>query len=390
MRSKTDILAEEIWKEYVYCGMLRQSQPLPSIRSLHNRFGGSHSQILQALLTLCELGITEKRSDGSCILCNTDIPFRSFSEYKVGIVVVDTIPNSFCMRLLEGVRRRCDEYGCMLLISTSNADYDKEIDCLQQLLNARCAGIIMLPTVRTREQILDDHLSTQNHSYPIVLVDQTYPHQHRPQLVFDNEQAGYDMTSLLLAAGHRRIGFMDANLADRRTVYRSVKERHVGYVKALRKAGITPDTNWCWTGVNWTHPSVLNLHLRAILKRWAKADPSTRPTAVLAVEDYSARLTIDILKEMGLEGQITVTGFDNLMQYQTSGKPFPTTNPNLVRAGEMAADMLFKHIDGLLPQHTTMVLPVPIMPGYLQGYIASSNDGTPADAHMAGFGNSYG
>ncbi len=373
MRSKTDILAEEIWKEYVYCGLLSQSQSLPSIRAIHARFGGSHSQIIQALQTLCQLGIAEKRPDGGCVLVNTEIPFRSYSDLKIGIVVMDTIPNSFCMRLLEGARRKCNEHGCMLLISTSNADYDKEEECLQQLINSRCAGVIMLPTVRTREQIVDDYLSTQNLNYPIVLVDQTYPHQRRPQLVFDNEQAGFEMTSLLLAAGHRRIVFMDANQADRRVAYRSVKERHLGYVKALRKAGITPDPSWCWSGLSWFHPGVLSLHLRANLKRWAKLDPAIRPTAALAVEDYSARLTMDMLAEMGYEGEMAVTGFDNLTQYQLSGQPFPTTGPNLIRAGEIAADMLLKHIDGQLPLNATMMMPVPIIPRDLQGHTATSN-----------------
>ena len=371
MRKKTDILAEAIWKEYIYCGLLKQAQPLPSIRALHAQFGGSHSQIIKALQTLCDLGITAKRADGCCVLHNTDIPFRSYTDLKIGLIIMDSVTNNMGMKLLEGVRRKCAEYGCMPLTVATNGEYEKEQQSLTQLVSSNCAGAIILPTTRTREQIADDYLNSQNLDYPIVLVDQTYPHQHRPQVVFDNEQAGYDITSLLISAGHRRIAFMDSNQTDKRYFYRRVRDRRLGYVRALRAAGISPDPTWSWSGMNVYHPGVFNLHLRTNLKRWAKLNPEERPTAILAADDFAARLIIDILAEMGLEHELMVTGFDNLPQYHMTGQSFPTTNPDVMRAGEIAVDLLLKYIDGLISPSTVVMMPVPIVPHSLQIYASS-------------------
>ncbi len=371
MRKKTDILAEAIWKEYIYCGMLKHSQPLPSIRSLHAQFGGSHSQIIKALQTLCDLGITAKRLDGCCILNNADIPFRSYADLKIGLIIMDSATNNMGMKLLEGVRRKCAEYGCMPLTVATNGEYEKEQQSLTQLVASNCAGAIILPTTRTREQIADDYLNNQHLDYPIVLVDQTYPHQRRPQVVFDNEQSGYEITSLLISAGHRRIAFMDSSQNDKRYFYRRVRDRRLGYVRALRAAGISPDPTWSWSGMNVYNPGVFGLHLRTNLKRWSRLDPEERPTAILASDDYAARLIMDILAEMELEHELMVTGFDNLPQYHMSDQPIPTTDPDIIRAGEVAVDLLLKYIDGLITSNTVVMMPVPVIPHSLRMYTSS-------------------
>ncbi len=66
---------------------------------------------------------------------------------------------------------------------------------------------------------------------------------------------------------------------------------------------------------------------------------------------------------MGLRvpDDLRVVGFDNLAVSRSFTPAFPTSNPDFVSAGRIAADALVRMIDGEPHEHWRYVLPVPLL-----------------------------
>lgn len=222
-------------------------------------------------------------------------------------------------------------------------------------MQADCTGIVLFPVTRAKEELENDYLQQEFPDFPIVLVDMAFPFQRRPQIVFDNYQAAFDITEMLLAEGHRRIAFMDTS---RRGTWMhcSNMERRRGYEDALQSAGHAIEPEDIWN----VRLSDEEEDVPVCMDRWAACE--SRASAVIAVEDRAAILAIQYAQSLGfrIPQQLTVIGFDNVNEGRFFNPPFTTTDPDFRRAGELATRLIIRMARGDDASSMIYVLPVPI------------------------------
>ena len=149
---------------------------------------------------------------------------------------------------------------------------------------------------------------------------------------------------------------------------KSVRDRHKGYVDALRVAGIQYNEEDVWSlGISQSIYKGSHDHAFSVIKHKLLKfnDNGNHATAVLALEDTLATHTIMIAHELGLDvhGQLRVVGFDNQPIARLFSPAFPTTNPDFKEASKLAAEIAIDLATGELSGSAIYVnkLPLPII-----------------------------
>jgi DNA-binding LacI/PurR family transcriptional regulator len=162
----------------------------------------------------------------------------------------------------------------------------------------------------------------------------------------DNEQGGFDATQHLLRHGRRRIAFVG-------TVdpgYPEFLDRWRGYTRALRAAGLEPDS---MLQVD-ADPSEAagRAAVCELVNRTADYD------AVFASSDVAAIGVMHALQGTGrrVPEDVSIVGFDDIPAASLSSPPLTTVTQDARQAAEALIDAILTSVDGGMP--TNRVLPV--------------------------------
>lgn len=358
-RSLPHRIALSIVSEYLETGYLKAGDRLPPVRTLEQRYSVSRNTILQALSLLEQQGyLHRKHGAGVFVAGQSPSPQRGAS--LIGFVG----PNVYAdlmLRVYGGIEQVARLQQMHVVVGSTGNDYDLERWQIARMVELGCQAIVLFPCTRTESQLRRDYLKSEFTDIPIVLVDTAYPEQGRPQVVFDNYRAGYEMTQLLLHEGHRHIAFMDFARRGDDWMHYSTRERYRGYMDALKAVGIVPLPEYHW--VIWDkHFAVDDLRpeIHDLLRRWQQAQQ--KPTAIIAIEDAIAVQTVLIAQELGIHvpDQLCVAGFDDLPVARMFRPAFPTTVPDFQRAGEIAAELAVRLMRGERLPSLVYMLPAPI------------------------------
>jgi DNA-binding LacI/PurR family transcriptional regulator len=162
----------------------------------------------------------------------------------------------------------------------------------------------------------------------------------------DNEQGGFEATQHLLQQGRRKIAFVGtANEGNPEFL-----ERHRGYCRALRAAGIVPDDQ-----------------LRADADpseqagRAALAELSSRGVqfdALFAACDVAAIGAMHALQAMGrtVPDEVAIVGFDDIPAASLSSPPLSTVTQDAHQVGETLIEAIIEAVER--GTTTNRVLPV--------------------------------
>jgi len=348
---------ETLYKEFVESGKYEAGGKLPSIRELEKSFSTSRGSIEQALNALEARGIIFKRPGIGSYLANY-IENKDQSPKQLGLVT--HFGYEVMMHVAEGVHSYASRNGYNTSYASSTASYEDEREQVKHLVDTGCQAIIITPAIRTRQQLKNDYLKTEFRDAAIALIDCAFPEQGRIQVVFDNHKAGYDMTRMLIADGHKRIAFIDVNQHDMNACVFSTSQRYKGYCDALRDAGIeyNPEDYWLSIADRIDYPK--REDILPFLHRWI--GQSEKPTAVISLEDTTAINLITLAQGMGISvpDDLTVVGFDNLNAAKFFHPSFPTSNPSFYRAGELAAQLAIDQANGEQIEPRIYVLECPI------------------------------
>lgn len=360
-RSLPQKIAQTIQRDYLAPERLKVGERLPPVRELEQQYQVSRSTILAALELLEHQGFLRRQHGKGCFaaagaseMALTRTP--CFLGY-----ISPSAESELMLRIYEGIEHAAQHYDLHVLVASACHDYEREHHQVERMIEAGCSAIVLSPTCRTPQQLACDYLNREFLDLPIVLVDLAYPTHRRPRVVFDNYHAGFDITTMLLHMGHKRIAIMGFHTQPRDNLFAwrhyAVEERIRGYLDALRLAEIPFREDY----------------IRALQKSSFCAEAERArlndllslpkpPTAIIALEDMAAMELIDMLQERGIRvpEDITVTGFDNLLPARNFWPPFPTTLPDFRRAGELATWLAYSCLQGEKIEPTTYLLPVPI------------------------------
>lgn len=358
-RSLPHRIALSIVSDYLETGYLKAGDRLPPVRALERQYGVSRNSVLQALSLLEQQGYLYRRHGAGVFVAG-----QSPSPQREALLLGFAGPNVYAdlmLRVYEGIEQVARLHRMHVVVGSTSNDYELERWQIARMVELGCRAIVLFPCTRTESQLRQDYLKSEFLDTPIVLVDTAYPEQQRPQVVFDNYRAGYEMTQLLLHEGHRRIAFMDFARREDDWMHYATRERYRGYVDALKTAGIAPLPEDRW--VIWDkHFAVddVRAEIHDFLGKWLRAPE--KPTAVIAIEDAIAVQTILIAQELGIQvpSQMCVAGFDDLPVAHMFRPAFPTTAPDFQRAGEIAAELAVRLMRGERLPTLVYMLPVPI------------------------------
>ncbi len=172
-------------------------------------------------------------------------------------------------------------------------------------------------------------------SIPVVAID---PHvgQGGPATIdSDNLGGARSATRHLIALGHRSIAHLRG-----RSYLASAQLRERGFREALAEAGVPLEPGLVVDGSYLAEPSTVAA--RALLQR------PDRPTAVFAAKHTSALVVQRVAAELGLRvpQDLSVVGFDDLPEAQSSTPPRTTVAQPLQDIGARAIDTLVALLAG--------------------------------------------
>jgi LacI family transcriptional regulator len=222
-------------------------------------------------------------------------PAGSGAVQSIGFLIDDTITHPLVNIAIEGARQAAWENDCVLMVLPTRGDEKLRAAALDILFGQRLLGVIVGALFTGRV-----NLPAMLRAEPTVLINCYTDGDLAPALLPAHADGAEAATRHLIEAGHRRIGFITGDIW-----MDAYRERHKGYRKALRKAGIPFDPALVLAGDGL----ISGGHDRA---RELLALPNP-PTALFCGSDRMAIGAYEALKETGLSipDDISVIGFDD-------------------------------------------------------------------------------
>lgn len=262
------------------------------------------------------------------------------NKTNIILVMLTTIVNSFCAKLVHSIDNEAKKHGYSIMICATNNDEETEERYINYVKNKFVDGIIIINSVMNGEKMAE--LSS---SFPVVQCSEYIDEKHTPYVTIDNKKAAYDAVSYLINKGRRNIMFIgvDNNLI-------SSKERHLGYKIALLDNGIKYDENLVLYG-NYGYRNAHEL-TSSYFKNGVNVD------AIFAISDKMAAGALTSVKEYGCKvpQDVMVIGFDNTDITYIYNPTITTVAQPHKDMGKAALDMLIKRInnekcDNLILKH---------------------------------------
>ncbi len=191
---------------------------------------------------------------------------------------------------------RADDLNAQLLVERSDDPSDSQ-GLVRHLKSHRIDGVILPPPLCDDGRLL---AGLRAANIEMVLVASGDPPPTANAVGIDDRRAAFEMTGHLIAAGHRRIGFVSGN------PNQSASElRRAGYVDALTSAGVAPDPELIAPGdYSFASGLVAAEHLLSL---------DDVPTAIFASNDDMAAAVISVAhrRRLAVPDMLSVCGFDD-------------------------------------------------------------------------------
>ena len=247
-------------------------------------------------------------------------------------MLVTRSANPFFAEVVQGVEDACYRQGYQLLLSNTANDEQRQLACLQSLVERRVDGLILLSIADT--PLLRQQLATLN-EMPLLLLDTDIAGIKALRVKGDSIKGGYQAARCLLAQGRREIGFIGHT--SRHPV---TEERLQGVRHAASEQGVGIPDSWIIDG-NLDCESGYSAMCRLL-------HLPERPDAVIAANDLMAMGAMRAIQEQGLRipEDIALIGYDDIALTAYTSPPLTTIRQSGDKMGQMAAETLIAAIAG--------------------------------------------
>lgn len=257
--------------------------------------------------------------------------------HAVGVMLPD-IANPFASELLTGIRQTLDGLGYNAFVSVSDRGVERERAGLQSLVDHRVDGLI----IATRGTNIGDatirDLVRQN--IPVVTIGRMFATLKVDTVSADDYQGAFDLTSHLIALGHRHIAFLGISAEDAHKLH-----RFEGFAAALSAAGLKLRPEHI---VGPRNAPSFSTQEDGYVGMKKLSQSKQRPTAVFSRNDFTAIGALRAAHELGLRvpDDIAIAGFDDIPLAAYISPPLTTVSQPIREQGELAAQMLIERIEG--------------------------------------------
>jgi len=277
-------------------------------------------------------------------------PPASAGDRNLIVYIADEISTSpHPVVSVDGARDAAWNAGCVLAVFSTHGNAQMEQQVLQTLALPNVLGVVYA-TVYTRRVTVPPALLT----VPAVLIN-CHASDHALSSVVPAEVAGgHTATEYLIAAGHRRIGFINGE-----TWQEAAKDRLKGYRQALATADLLFDPRLVRDG-DWSPDKGFELTLSLM------REPNP-PTAIFCANDLMAIGAIEALKQLGLRvpEDVSVMGYDDQEIARHTHPPLTTVVLPNYDLGRWAVETLLQEEQnrsaGAPVRHRTVKLDGPLI-----------------------------
>lgn len=248
-------------------------------------------------------------------------------SYQIALIYDNHSPH-YIHQIQTGVWARCIEEGVRLLAQPSDVaspNLAREIGGL--IDQTQVDGVILSSPVTDAPGALEE---LEQRGVPYVRISPGTDYDRSSSVSMDDVQAADDMTSHLIALGHRRIGFVVGHAN-----HTASDQRLFGYRRALDKAGLTFEPKYVRPGAfDFTSGEAAADVL---------LDLSQPPTAIFASNDDMAAgvLTVAHRRGMSVPRDLSVAGFDDTALASQLWPPLTTVRQPTRELAYAAASLLF-------------------------------------------------
>ncbi|WP_101689636.1 LacI family DNA-binding transcriptional regulator [Dysgonomonas massiliensis] len=307
-----------------------------SLKDLATELGVSISTVSRALKDSPEIGTEMKKKvkDLAKKLGYRPNPF-AMSLLKnapriIGIIVPDIVTHYYSS-ITSGINEVARQNGYSTIISSSYEQYEREKECLEDLINIRVEGIIACLSQETNEYSHFEALYDQN--VPLVFFDRVCLTNKFSSVITDNVDSATIATNHFLDTGSKRVAFIGgANSLE------IVKQRKHGYLQALRerKIKIEKDLVFCKRiGYDAGYEGAKTL-----------LSLPNSPDAILCMTDSLAFGAMKAIKDNGLKipEDVALIGYTDEIHSNYVDPPLTAMTHQTYKMGETACELLLKQI----------------------------------------------
>jgi len=321
--------------ENIKSGLL--SGKLPGERVLAQQYNVSYMTIRKAISSLTEDGILHKFTTKGTFVSNNKITPKA--TLNIGFFldeeIEEGISSPYYSLVFNALEKEVKKHGYNLTLFS-------RIDDLNPLNNQKkIDGVIIscFPRLESKIQELKQLI-------PIILIDNISLDKSISSVTIDNFNSSREVTNHLIAAGHKRIGFISGLLNSD-----VCKDRLSGYTTAMQNSGFEPDSTLIYRG-DYSYES----GERGAEKLLSIKNP---PTAIVCANDSMAIGAMKAIRESGfnIPEDIGVVGFDDI---DVSSRVFPsltTIKVPITKMAEESIKMLISLIKGNDLEYKHKILP---------------------------------
>ena len=251
-------------------------------------------------------------------------------------VIVPELAHYYFSTVLAGIEEEARARDYRIMVAQSNEKYEREVRICQSFYENKVCGIIVSQAKDTTKY---DHFNQLLESgVPLVFYDRICTGVNADRVVVADYQGAYNAVTHLIETGCKRIAFYGSPMT-----LEISKNRHNGYVDALKRHGIEPDDTLMRFCDNRSDAEIITPEL---LER------EDRPDAFFAVNDDTAIGIMYAAKRMGFKvpDDISICGFTNGQRAIACDPMLTTVEQRGKRVGEEAADILIGHVEGAIPR----------------------------------------
>ena len=244
-------------------------------------------------------------------------------------LVFDDVANPFHAAVLRGVETVARTRAVLPLVGSSDEDAARERELAEAFLSRRVDGLIVVPSGPDHSYLRAE----RDAGVALVFVDRPPAFIDADSVLSDNSGGASAATEHLIAAGHRRIGF----LGDERRIF-TATERLRGYREALGRAGIAFDD------------ALVRMELRG------SAAASEATAALLQLDDPPSALftaqnlitigAVERLRALDAHRRVALVGFDDLPLASAVEPGLTVVAQDAGELGRLTAERLFARLDG--------------------------------------------
>ena len=262
---------------------------------------------------------------------------------SIGLIFED-VSNPFFGAVHRGVEDVARERGILTLVGSSDEEPERERELAAAFSRRGVDGLIVASAVHDSSYLLRDRAA----GIALVFVDRPPGFVDADAVLSDNVGGARTAVAHLIAAGHRRIGF----LGDRPDVF-TAAERLRGYRETLAQQGLAEELELI------RHPQFRGVD--AYETTCELLDGRNPPTALFAAQNLIAIGAVRAVHALGVQHEVALVSFDDIPLADAVDPGITVVAQDPYGLGREAAELLLARLDGDNRPSRRIVLPTELI-----------------------------